>query len=150
MPVSFLSSAQRAKYACYPDNLPSDLITNHFFLDDQDRERIARKRGNANRLGYAIQLSTVRFLGTFINNLMDIPQAVLERIASQINISNAKDHLSNYQASEKRWRHNVEIRKLYGCREFTEKKSPIYQKKLTNAQWKARQSPKYLFCCALL
>jgi hypothetical protein len=76
MPVSFLSPAQRDNYGRYPDNLSPELITNHFFLDDQDCEWIARKRGDFSRLGYALQLTTVRFLGTFFTDLTNVPQAV--------------------------------------------------------------------------
>ena len=90
MPVSFLSSAQRDNYGRYPDDLSQDLIANHFFLDDQDHEWIASKRGDSSRLGYALQLTTVRFLGTFLTNITDVPPSVIERIASQINITDYK------------------------------------------------------------
>ncbi len=121
MPVSFLSSAQRDNYGRYPDDLSQDLIANHFFLDDQDHEWIASKRGDFSRLGYALQLTTVRFLGTFLTNITDVPPSVIERIASQINITDYKSCLVAYQASEQRWRHTVEIRSRNGYREFTQK-----------------------------
>ena len=54
MPVSFLSPAQHNNYGCYPDDLSQNLIDNHFFLDDQDREWIAGKRRDFSRLGYAL------------------------------------------------------------------------------------------------
>lgn len=121
MPVSFLSHAQRNNYGRYPDDIPQDIISNLFFLDDQDREWIESKRGDFSRLGYALQLSTVRFLGIFLTNITDIPSSVIERIASQINITEYKSCLSAYQGSEQRWRHTVEIRSRNGYREFTEK-----------------------------
>ena len=100
MPVNFLSPAQRDNYGRYPDDLSQDIIANHFFLDDQDREWIATKRGDFSRLGYALQLVTVRFLGTFIINITDVPSSVIERIASQINIINYESCLSAYQGSD--------------------------------------------------
>jgi len=121
MPVSFLSPAQHNNYGCCPDDLSQNLIDNHFFLDDQDREWIAGKRRDFSRLGYALQLATVRFLGTFLTDITDVPPSVIERIASQINITDYKNCLTAYQNSEQRWRHTVEIRSRNGYREFTEK-----------------------------
>ncbi|MBP9681710.1 MAG: Tn3 family transposase [Bacteriovorax sp.] len=121
MPVSFLSPTQRDNYVRYPDNLSSDSVKNLFFLDDQDLEWIAEKRGDFSRLGYALQLATVRFLGSFITDLADVPYVVVDRVASQIKIGDAKNCVSIYRASEQRWRHAVEIRSRYGYVEFAEK-----------------------------
>ena len=43
------------------DPAPAQLAK-YFFIDDKDRSEIASHRGAHNRLGYAIQLCTVRFL----------------------------------------------------------------------------------------
>ncbi len=73
MPVSFLSPTQRDNYARYLDDLSSDRASSLFFLDDQDLEWIAYKRGDFSWLGYALQLVTVRFLRAFITDLADVP-----------------------------------------------------------------------------
>ena len=121
MPVSFLSPAQRNNYAKYPADLPSDIVANLFFLDDQDIEWIANKRGDFSRLGYALQLATVRFIGAFISDLSQIPRVVIERVATQIKVSDAESCILMYIKSEQRWRHTVEIRSRYGYVEFAEK-----------------------------
>lgn len=146
MPVSFLSPAQRDNYARYPDSLSSDIAASLFFLDDQDLEWIAGKRGDFSRLGYALQLVTVRFLGTFITDFLTLPYVVVERVASQINISGARECLSIYQISRQRWQHNVEIRSRYGYVEFVEKGSRFRLGRLLCALcWTGTDRPGVLF-----
>ena len=67
MPVDFLSPAQQENYGKYPNDLSPEFIANYFFLDDEDKEWIKSKRGQFSRLGYALQLTTVRYIGTFLD-----------------------------------------------------------------------------------
>ena len=119
MPVSFLSTAQRERYGRYPDTLSGDELARYFHLDDDDREWIATKRRDSHRLGYALQLTTVRFLGTFLEDPAAVPSAVLHTLSSQLDITDAACVLP-YRESEQRWRHTTEIRARYGYREFAD------------------------------
>ncbi|HBD9326081.1 TPA: Tn3 family transposase [Legionella pneumophila] len=121
MPVDFLSPTHRENYGRYPNDLTPEFIANYFFLDDQDRELIRSKRGQFSRLGYALQLTTARFIGTFYSDLTEIPYKIIERIATQINVDDIQNCLDCYQQSEQRWRHTSEIRIRYGFKEFNEK-----------------------------
>lgn len=113
MPVSFLSSTQRENYGRYAGVPSPDDLARYFHLDDVDFGLIAKKRGEHNRLGFALQLGTVRYLGTFLEDPLEVPPQVLQTLAKQLYID-AIDGVSIYGTSEQRWQHTAEIRAHYG------------------------------------
>jgi TnpA family transposase len=120
VPVGFLSPSQRDRYGRYPDTLSADDLARYFYLADDDLENILIRRGDRNRLGFALQLTTVRYLGTFLERPVDdVPHEVKATLAAQLKITDAHS-LQGYQASRQHHRHAVEIRERYGYREFTE------------------------------
>jgi len=54
MPVEFLSDEQVAAYGRFSDELPAGDVERFFYLDDADRNLIARRRADHHRLGFAI------------------------------------------------------------------------------------------------
>ena len=86
MPVDFLTDDQYQTYAKYPEVLTQDQLDKYFYLDDKDKDLIDVCRRDYNKLGYAIQLTTVRFLGTFLSNPIDVPNDVILYIARQLAI----------------------------------------------------------------
>ncbi|CAG7856584.1 hypothetical protein MCAMS1_01126 [biofilm metagenome] len=113
MPVSFLSSQQRENYGRYADIPTSDELDRFFRLDDADHALIRKKRGAHNRLGFAIQLGTVRYLGTFLENPVAVPFPVIQTLTMQLEIQDISG-LINYGSGEQRWDHAAEIRNHFG------------------------------------
>lgn len=120
MPVSFLTLAQREGHGRFPEVLSTIELARYFYLDDDDLEWIGHKRRDFTRLGYALQLTTVRFLGTFLEDPTDVPLAIVQALGSQLRIVDIAC-ISAYRDSEQRWRHTTEIRHRYGYREFVDK-----------------------------
>ncbi len=119
MPTRFLSDAQRERYGRYDEPPSRDQIARYFYLDAADREIIARLRGAHNRLGFALQLGTVRFLGVLPSRFEDIPDAVVETITTQLDLPTTPS-LAAYRAGRPKKRHAAMIRKTYGFRELTD------------------------------
>ena len=62
MPVEFLSEEQAAVYGRFNGPPLQAELERYFFFDDVARELVGWRRGEHNRLGFAVQLGTVRFL----------------------------------------------------------------------------------------
>ena len=119
MPVSFLTAEQERRYGRYAGEPSTDQLARHFHLDDADRELVAAKRWDHMRLGFAVQLGTVRFLGTFLDDPVGVPPGVTGDLARQLRIADPAC-LALYREGRVRWQHAREIRAGFGYREFTD------------------------------
>ena len=117
MPVSFLTEQQRNRYGRFAGELSPEQLTRYFHLDDRDRRLVNSHRGDHSRLGFAIQLCTARFLGTFLEDLSDVPAGVINCLARQLQIEQLSCFF-HYRDSETRWDHAAEIRRHCGFRDF--------------------------------
>ncbi len=64
-------------------------LERYFFLDDSDLEKVQAKRRSHNRLGFAVQLTSVRYLGRFMPDPRQVPAEVAEYLAEQLGIEDA-------------------------------------------------------------
>jgi hypothetical protein len=91
-----------------------------FFIDDADRALIGRHRGEHNRLGFALQLTTVRSLGLFLADPLEVPGVVLDYLASQLEIEDASCVARYTERRTTRFEHAEEIKQARGLRDFAE------------------------------
>ena len=62
MSTSFLTAAERDRWQRFPETIPQDDLAVYFLLSDDDQREVNRQREPCNRLGYALQLCTLRYL----------------------------------------------------------------------------------------
>jgi hypothetical protein len=84
MSANFLTQAQRESYGRFRSEPSVEEFARFFHLSDDDRLLIAGKRGKHNRVGFGVQLGTVRFLGTFLPDPLDVPPSVLHGIVNRL------------------------------------------------------------------
>jgi hypothetical protein len=121
MPVEFLTDEQVRRYGRFETNPSVDQLERYFFLDDHDREVAVRKRDDRARLGFGVQLATVRFLGTFLTDPTEVPEVAVRYVAGQLGINNPRC-LNGYGSGRARWEHVSEIKRRYGYRDFHDRR----------------------------
>jgi len=119
MPVDFLTAEQQRRYGRYANEPSPAQLAQYFHLDDADRARIDHRRRPYNRLGFALQLGTVRFLGTFLDDPTDVPNTVVTFVAQQLGITDSTD-LAQYGVGDTHWDHARAIRQHDGYHAFAD------------------------------
>ena len=87
MSKGFLTAAERHRLSSYPEEISSEDLGRFFTLTPSDLVLVEQQRGDYNRLGFALQLCTLRSLGFLPDNLLEPPPAVMKLLTHQLGLS---------------------------------------------------------------
>ena len=111
----------------------------------RDRQLINRRQRDHTRLGFAIQLGTVRFLGTFLPNPTVVPDNVVSYVANQLSLEDP-NCLSKYASRDTHWDHASQIQQTYGYYDFYEPREVFRLVRwLYSRAWLSAERPSVLF-----
>ncbi len=113
---SILSAAERESLLALPDT--RDDLIRRYTLSESDLAIIRQRRGEANRLGFAVQLCYLRFPGIVLG-VDQLPFApLLHLVAAQLKIP--IEHWTEYgDRAQTRREHLVELQTVFGFEPFT-------------------------------
>ncbi len=146
MAVDFLTPEQKAHYGQYAGEPSESQLARYFHLDATDLAFVADRRGDQNRLGVALQLTSVRFLGTFLPDISVMPVNVKQYVGRQLAIE-ALSVLTEYaQRDTTKREHNALIRKHYGYKEFGDRPWVFrLSRVLYTRAWISNERPSVMF-----
>ena len=117
--MEFLTDEQATSYGKFNEEPTQPELERFFFLDDEDRKLVAKRRGDHNRFGFAPQMCTVRYIGRFLpDDPLDVPWAVVEYLGEQLGIKDVSCVKQYTERKPTAYEHAWEIRDEYGYRDF--------------------------------
>lgn len=87
MPVRSLTDAERGRLSGFPAELPEEDLYSYFTLSGPDRAVISARSAPTIRLGFALSLCAVRYLGFCPEDLGGAPKSVLWYVGEQVGAS---------------------------------------------------------------
>jgi TnpA family transposase len=146
MAVEFLTAEQKAQYGQFSGEPNEVQLSRYFHLDETDLALIANRRGDQNRLGFALQLTSVRFLGTFLPNVTSAPTNAQLFVARQLSIQDIAVLTVYAQRETTKREHTALIRKHYGYREFNDPPWSFRLSRLLYTRaWVSNERPSLMF-----
>ncbi len=122
MPANFPTADQKRYYGRYEDDPTPEQLGRYFYLANTDLRLIYRRTKEHTQLGIAVQIGTVRFLGTFLSETQwhTVPHNAVGYVAAQLTIAPAKweQYLRNRRATLSD--HQTLIRQYYGYRDLND------------------------------
>ena len=113
MPEHWLSEAEVVRLTGYPPGVPEVDVVTFFTLTESDYKLLAGLRGDDSRLGFALQLCTLRYLGFVPADLAQVPTPVITFLAWQLAVH--PDAIRSYgERSQTRTDHLQEIEHYLG------------------------------------
>nr|WP_229885650.1 DUF4158 domain-containing protein [Streptomyces tanashiensis] len=148
MPVELLTDEQAEAYGKFAEEPTKPELERFFLLDDVDRDLIALRRTEHHRLGFALQMCTVRYVGLFLGeDPLDVPWSVVEHLAEQLGIEDASCVKRYTDRRQTVYDHAWEIRKAYGYHQYEDHdQGRKFRAFLHGRAWTAHaEGPKALF-----
>ena len=127
MPRQFLTKAEREQLSSFPPSPSQENIITFFNLSTEDLNLINKRSGDYNRLGFALQMGTLRYLGFIPDELQNAPLTIVEYLAQQLKV-NPKS-LSLYGKREKTRREQLQqIQSYLGWRKANQMDLLLWEK----------------------
>jgi TnpA family transposase len=82
--VAYPNEADRRRLERFPDRIAVEDLRACFALSDRDRVLVFDQRGPENRLGLAVSLCALRFLGFVPDDIASIPDEALGFVSRQV------------------------------------------------------------------
>ncbi len=148
MPVEFLTDDEAAAYGRFAEDPSQADLERVFFLDDEDMDLVSQHRGDHMKVGFALQLVAVRWLGTFLDNPLDVPAAVLEFVAGQLGVADPLVVNKYGERVKTLSDHQLEILRAEGLLDFTETQEDLAAW-VAARSWTSGDGPKAIFLDAI-
>ena len=117
MPGTFLTAAERERLACFPDAVSFPDLRTYFALSENDHTFIDLYRTDSTRLGVALQLCSMRYLGFCPVQISAAPHDVITYLVAQFHVSS--ESIGAYGSRAKtRQSHLQEVLSYLGFRRF--------------------------------
>jgi hypothetical protein len=117
-----------------------------FFLDTDDLDLVALRRSDGHRLGMALQICTVRYIGLFLEVPLDVPWPVVEYLAQQLGIDDPSCVKQYVERAKTSYEHSWEIRRWFGYHEFEDRQwARKFRTFLYGRAWTHPEGPVALF-----
>ena len=87
MPIGFLTRTERERLNRFPTQIPDEDLRVFFLLSEADQTAITKQREAHTRLGFAMQLCALRYLGFAPDDLGTAPWDAVEYVAQQLAVS---------------------------------------------------------------
>ncbi|WP_248761245.1 Tn3 family transposase [Pseudarthrobacter sp. SSS035] len=149
MAGEYLTAAEEAAYGRYALEAPDrSVLERFFFLDDFDHQLVAKRRGDYNRLGFGLQLVTVRHLGAFLDDPLDVPTAVVDFVAGQVGVADPSSVKRYMERKQTRFEHQWEIAEVCGFVTYASMEAELLEW-VDQQAWTSDTGPKTLFYAAV-
>ena len=149
VPVEFLSDQEAAAFGRYGGSVSQADLERFFYLDDADRKLVAGQREDHNRLGFSVQLTTVRYIGRFLADPLEgVPAEVIDSLAGQLRIADPPCVKRYAQRRQTHREHAGKIQETLGLKDFTEVEAELAVFAGRRA-WVTGDGPKAIFADAV-